>query len=284
MTKLGFFTLVFSLVCLSCFARAEQLVDQRLVYSSDNKHADYLLTLSALKNVNAQIVADTELRLRGRVQRQTWEFNSGTSIADARAMLDAHLNLSGSERKLFACRGLACGSSNAWANQRFNIKQLYGLDASQRYQVWQLEQASEVLVLYFVQRGNRRIYAQLDRISLSAEQQLTPTAEAVSAELQSRGYLVFKQDQQGSAFEDELLARVVDALRRKPYSRFYVVGHSYDQRSDTLNRQRALEQAERIKQLLVGAGLDAGRFSVDSVGALVPRSLPGQNRVELVQK
>lgn len=58
---------------------------------------------------------------------------------------------------LYQCAGRDCGRSNEWANAIFSQSILYGPDADQRYFAAQF--GDELVAVYLVRRGNRRLYA-----------------------------------------------------------------------------------------------------------------------------
>ena len=149
--RLSFFVFCF----LPQFLMASELDAQRKVFQSSEAGSEYRLTLSALKTVNASIVSEREIVVRGDIDRTTYEFLPSLKRREAWALLSRTL-IGQQYRELYSCDGLSCGSSNAWANNRFRIKQLYGLDQTQKYRVYAVD-GFNYLVLYFVERGNRRV-------------------------------------------------------------------------------------------------------------------------------
>ncbi|WP_370978890.1 DUF4892 domain-containing protein [Agaribacterium sp. ZY112] len=283
---------------------AELLAGQREISSKQDETIEYRLTLSSLKNVNAQIVAEQERWIKGDLNSQTWEFDSALSKDEAWSLLERLVTSVGAS-ELYACDGLACGASNAWANERFNNKVLYGMDASQRYRVFSLNQGQEIWVLYFVQRGNRRIYAHLDQLSLTqAAVAIVPNASALNSRVRRQGYIQLDEDlasifiqnkasadksliktqrlqaKQGQAFE--YFDALVLAFKKQPLQRFYIVAHIYTEADQQANELKGRLLADQLKERLQQAGLDGKRFEVYSVGALAPRQYPPRNRIELV--
>ncbi len=261
---------------------AATLDDQRKVFVSENENVDYVLTLSALKTINAVSTAEREVRLRGDLVRTTYEFNPGLSVNDAWALVEERFNFS-ELHEFFTCAGLDCGSSNAWANYRFGIKQLYGLDQSQRYHVFsKAADSNEFVALYFVQRGNRRIYLQVDKISVDHQIPKIPVSPSVILnKLETRTWFALYVDNSGGFVTDEV-ALLAKALRKKPLLKVYVVGHSYNAGNFEGNASQAEAYAQELKNSLLALGISASRVSVKSAGPLSPREAPGRDRVEIV--
>ena len=262
-------------------AQGQSLVDQRVIFSAANDNTDYLLSLSALKKIDAVTVSDREFRLRGNVLRNTYEFDLGLTQREAWGMVENEFT-SDDYDLLFSCSALSCGRSNYWANDRFGIKQLYGLDQSQRYRVYKYSGASPgYRVVYFVQRGNKKMYAQIDSITVEQLSRITPSYTAIFDTLQQKGFfIVYVEDNDQP--DNELIDAVILMMRKNALQKYYLVGHSYVDRTQEGNAKQGLLVAERIHEILLEKGAPANRLMLESVGALVPRGPLGLNRVELV--
>lgn len=277
----------FKYLILSFFALpalASELSEQRLVFNSENNDTEYRLSLSALKTVNATIVAEREVLLSGRVERRTFEFDGTLQYREAWDLLNDALDLA-DYRELFSCDGLSCGSSNAWANDRFEIKQLYGLDQQQKYRALVKRGAlqSEFMALYFVQRGNKRIYAQVDKIFTTQNtQEITESASTIINLLEKNAFYSVEQNQ-NQEFNAQQIQLLAKALKSNPISRFYLVGHcaSFDSHEKNIECARSL--ADQLQKALIESGIPARRIQLHSVGGLTPRPGATPNRVELVQ-
>src|SRR5690606_30975595 len=86
-----------------------------------------------------------------------------------------------------------CGSSNSWANDQFQIKQLYGLDQDQYYGIFELVDDQDQLnyfALYTVRRGNQRVYAHLELLQTEARSAagVAPNPDAIIEQLREQGY------------------------------------------------------------------------------------------------
>ena len=141
----------------------------RLMFDARQEDGTYQLVTSSIKKVNNQWRAEKQQTLNGTVQRGTYELPSSVTYSHAKRKLLDHFVGRQGYRRVFTCEGLDCGSSSGWANEFLNVKQLFGLDNYQNYSVWEMTgQRKGYVVLYLVQRGNRRIYLQRDVIDLAA--------------------------------------------------------------------------------------------------------------------
>jgi hypothetical protein len=125
---------------------------------------DYLVGLGAYQKIHSRWRLANSDVIRGELTRVTWQVQEGFTAQEGfdwyreRLPEDAEL--------LFECEGRACGSSAQWANRMFEQRILYGHDDRQRLGVWRLEDGGDTwtLVLYAVDRANRRHYVHLDRL------------------------------------------------------------------------------------------------------------------------
>lgn len=284
------FTFLWVLFCTyAAIARGQEFSElfagARVMYETQSKDAHYLLVLSPPKKVNSEWVFERSERIQGNVSERTLELPNNYSFQDVSDRLDRFFK--GEQgRLLFACSGLDCGSSNAWANEVFGIKQLYGLDPMQEYQVWELSQndSYRYVISYLVQRGNRRTYLQLDMlIPISKAQSLALTADPKSVLnlLLSDGYYVVPGDVQN--LQANAHVRVLAAaLKMRPMQKFAIVGHSYAARKPEQRREQSLALAKQLLDQLKALGVREGQLITEGVGALAPQRKSGQQRLELV--
>ncbi len=136
--------------------------DAKILSQSDSESSYYRLALGPQKKISNVWRAETLQSHLGQLQRLTLEMPAGFSLEDGVSYYQQALELSSLEL-LYTCSGRGCGSSNSWANNHFLVKQLYGLDQTQQYRAYK-SLAGEYLVLYAVQRGNKRNYIQLERL------------------------------------------------------------------------------------------------------------------------
>lgn len=282
------FFLVFLFSVAAFFAAntyaSDRLLDQKVVHEKLEKNLEYPLALSSLKNINAQMVAEKEILLRGDVHKQTFEIDSTKSDDLAWALIQGHVEQY-TTQLLFSCLGLECGSSNAWANQRFNVRQLYGLDQSQRYEAYQIENTSnEFLAVYFVRQGNRRIYAQVDHIvSEGRDFEYVVSAKAIQSALDENGYYIVGESirKKTPQYTEATVQAVYALIRQKPHLKFLLVGHFFGASNDE-NLQYGLQAAEKLLAGLEQKGANTQQVKAVSVGSYAPRAAYSKNRVELV--
>jgi outer membrane protein OmpA-like peptidoglycan-associated protein len=227
-------------------------------------------------------------RLRGALTRITYQAPDGDSAEAMFAQFAAQLQQQ-SHRVLFECHGRECGSSNAWANQIFDIPKLYGPERYQHYLAAQVDapQGPLFVALYSIKRGNKRVYTQLDLLQPSdAFRELDANPDMLLAQLKQQGFfelsrLSFDEQDQLTVRGAGLLDSMIVALQKNARLRLYVVGHMYA--SQTLERlqRRALIRAQAVVDALVEGGIDVERLSAQGVGPLSPDG--GKNdRVVLV--
>lgn len=267
--------------------------EHRTIFESKPHTSEYLLSLGALKKVNGNWISANEIKLEGELSRATFEMNRSVSVDDAWSALllatQAHKS-----KTLFACEGLDCGSSNAWANNRFEIKQLYGLDQSQRYRVFQdsVAGAARYTVLYMVQRGNRRVYAQVDRILDFTQDHRVLSVEDIIKNVYSHGYFIVPGDAKRDAlsisdliFSEATLHLLVKALEELSNENIALVVHGTSQKTGSKAAVHEASQkfAHSIVDLLNKAGLPhSQKLTVFGAGPYLPREGSPTNRVELV--
>lgn len=238
---------------------------------------DYLLTLGALKKINGQWRSERDQRLTGDLERVTLELSGGHSVKEVFEYYRQQL-LQMSARELFLCGGRRCGSSNSWANNRFHIKQLYGLDQHQYYSALALEldEGKQAYVaLYGVLRGNQRSYIQIDVVTSIEQLNLYSSSEVIRERLgQGQSFLIPHLVEQ--QVPPEQLKAIVEALTRQPSWSVAVVGADTKPGKLEVQRARSLESAEAVRQQLIDAGLSAQRFKVFGLGGILPELTPSQ--------
>jgi len=132
------------------------------LFSEEKKQTqNYILALGPYEKISNRWEPEKKRRLAGLVLRQTYEISRDYSQQDVYDFYVAQL--ADDSELLYRCESFNCGASNNWANAHFGIKQLYGLDRDQFYQVSQLS-SGEYITIYVVRRGNRRIFAQIEII------------------------------------------------------------------------------------------------------------------------
>ena len=272
----------FAAAVISSPVQALALVDYPhavTVFDVETQVDDYRLTLGNLKKINSRWRADREQRLGGFLTRKTFELQEDDLVADVFGYYRRQLLQLGG-RELFYCRSRDCGSSNAWANTRFHIKQLYGLDSDQYYSAFEVIDSDDLrsyVALYAVRRGNNRSYLQLDVLKTRETPAISSSADSIVERLaagQSFSFVDLLPNNEG--LEATHLSSLVDVMKRKRSWSIAVVGHDFS--TQTLQKQRAnsLLLASRVKQQLEAGGIDPNRIEVFGLGGLVPGVRLGQ--------
>ncbi|SMF64376.1 Outer membrane protein OmpA [Alteromonadaceae bacterium Bs31] len=285
MKKIVFISLA---ILYSLGLQAENLDDifsgGRALYQQKLELSDYRLVLSVPKKVNSQWSFDRSESLQGSLEKRTIELSQDESFSEAKQGLENYL-YSMEAQAIFMCSSLDCGSSNVWANEIFGVKQLYGLDASQSYQIWQLNQEgkTQYLIWYLSQRGNRRIYLQLELVTPLAESviAIAPDPETLLKTIVDAGFYVVP-DALLSQQDDAFFEALVQAIQRKPRQIFAIVGHTYTERRWEANQKKSEAIAQQFADLLIEKGIKAAQLKVIGMGSFAPQGKKGLARVEIV--
>lgn len=258
------------------------------MYDAETQTDDYLLTLGALKKINNIWRAENERRLPGLLRQTTWELPSGHQPEEGYEHYYQQLQAFGSSQggqleQLFVCRARSCGSSNSWANNRFKVKQLYGLDRFQRYGAYRLvyQEVVYYVALYSVRRGNKRTYTHLEVLrsnesaaalagSADVDEGRGLSAVAIVSSLQAQGYVSLPLSSEGKLLTP--VAQLAAALAGVQWGvqSLAVVGHDYGTGTEKERQGRSLSLAQGVAKQLTDAGLEAQRLQVHAVGGLAP--------------
>lgn len=154
----------------------EHYAKSSLIEQQERHDVLYLLPVSKPQKVNGRWRHEKQKELQVTILQQTFELDPNVGLGALRRYYQNAFK-SIQEALLFSCTGLACGSSNQWANGVFAKKVLYGPDRQQFYQVGSLghfnltaasatshaknQNLNVYLQAYLVQRGNRRVYLHL---------------------------------------------------------------------------------------------------------------------------
>ncbi|MGA0839712.1 MAG: DUF4892 domain-containing protein [Pseudomonadales bacterium] len=216
------------------------------------------------------------LRAEGTVEAATYRYPAGT---DPMALVDHYARLL-EGALVYRCAGRDCGRSSEWANALFGNSLLYGPDARQAYAAWVRD--GQLIAVYAVERGNRRVYSHVRVITPSDSDGLNPAA-VVARQLSAQHWAVIPDLVPGS--DGELAASALAAatalsgeLGPEP---LWVVCHVGGGDSPELLVAASDRCAATVARALGDArpGLQVKAFGV---GPLVPRPLAGSSRVELV--
>lgn len=267
----------------------------RIMFQSLGEDDDYVLALSSYKKIAGSWRVDRQQRLAGTLARYTLELPEGHSASKG---FDFYLDQlqAFNTRELFHCKGRDCGTSNSWANNHFKIQQLYGLDQYQQYGVYEVINADAkpfYVSLYAVQRGNKRVYLQLDILHTSKviELGIASSPESIIKSLLASGYYVFPDLIVGNIKSDKPvqikpahIQALVDVLVLEPDWQLAFVGHDYAPVSLAQQQQYSLVYAEQLKAELIGKGIAEKRLRSYGVGSLAPAGRGDRSaRVEIVK-
>lgn len=258
---------------------AALLDGSRINMSSEQTGVDYHLVTGDIKKINNRWRMEDQLVLTGQVQRTTYEVAEDVSFRTAQAQLLRSLAPLPTGSVLYRCEGLDCGSSNGWAIQVFQRKQLYGLDSDQFYAALQLPAAAgerAYAAVYLVQRGNRRIYLQIDTVRIPADD---PMAAAAAA-LADAGFWILPSNDLSQLSESEL-APLVQLLKDSADLELRLVAHDSGPGDAAARLQRAAAAATAAASRLQTAG--APQLTAYGIGDLAPRPGAPAQRLELVR-
>lgn len=287
------------LLCNSSFLFAEQLQLQpyhnaHTMFETHGQVDEYILALGSHKKVSGSWRLDRQQRLSGALDRYTLELPEGHSAENGFDFyLDQLQNFN--FRELFHCKSRDCGTSNSWANNHFKILQLYGLDQFQFYGAYEITTADSkpyYVSLYAVQRGNKRVYLQVDVLHIDKiiELGIASSPESIIKTIVTSGYYVFPdlvvQDTQGNTriqIRAAHLQTLIDVLAQKANWNIALVGHDYSAVATPQQQKESLTYAEQLKAALVENGVAAKRVSTYGIGGLAPAGRGDREaRVEVV--
>lgn len=266
------------------------------VISQSNAETDeYVLALGSYKKIAGSWRVDRQQRLSGRLARYTLELPEGHSANNGFDFyLDQLQNFN--FRELFHCKSRDCGTSNSWANNHFKIQQLYGLDQFQQYGAYEVTTADDkpfYVALYAVQRGNKRVYVQLDVLHVDKiiELGIASSPESIIKSLDANGYYVFPdlvaEDAKGNTniqIKQAHLQALVDVLTQKSSWKIALVGHDYAPVALAQQQKDSRLYADQLKAALQEKGIVAARMDTYGIGSLAPAGRGDRNaRVEVVK-
>ena len=266
----------------------------RAMFRSQEREDDYSLALGSYRKIDGIWQAEREQRLSGMLSRVTYELPELHTAETGFDFFIAQLQTM-DKRELFSCRARSCGSSNAWANNHFKILQLYGQDQNQFYATYEVNRAAAApayVSIYAVQRGNKRVYVQVDILNSDPAQQdaVAANPQTLIQLLHNRGYYVFPEavidgaDGKPSLQSgDQNIKSLVQVLQQQSNWRAALVGHDYHGSNLGDQQKQSLLYAGQLKAAVVSRGIDAARLETHGLGSLAPAGRTGMGgRVEVV--
>lgn len=202
-----------------------------VAYERGEETTSYEWILGPVTKSGAFVRPKDSLRLRGRVTKVTYRIPSGVTSTEAFAHFRSAIVMEPGSRA-FVCQGRDCGRSQHWASGIFKQPTLYGPDQNQFYLAAPFSHRGEarLLSIYVIQRGNRRVYAHLELLSVDEVPALT-AAVGLAAELNRNGYAIIQGALIGPGGAVDLEPALRDVLRGELAGlvnrRVYVVCHLY---------------------------------------------------------
>lgn len=267
-----------ALLLVSALATALPLVDYphaRVMFSSESSPDDYRLALGSMEKINNRWLAEREERLSGQLQSQTLAIDSGHSANEVYNYYVQQLKQLRA-RELFRCSGRACGSSNSWANNHFNVKNLYGLDDHQRYSAYEVmaENGTRVYVsLYAVKRGNKRELLQFERLTTDDQLSVHSTPEVIVAALrEGESFVLPDLDWQNDRPDvaDTHLKSLTRALQLQRGWQVAIVGHDFRSAPEANLQTQSQHYATFVRDRLIAMGIGKERLQAYGIGSLAP--------------
>lgn len=263
-----------------------------IVEFSAEQAVEYMLVLGRIKKTNHVVAPEKSHRVIGDVSRTTYRIPDGHSPEQVFAWIEEQV--AGQTRELlFQCHGRACGSSNEWANRIFEIAKLYGPDREQSYLLARARNGDtqKFLVVYVIQRGNRRVYAHIDEISVDAKaaRVVHPNPSTLMSVLRAHRRVTlpelhFGEQQQLVKPQGPEIELLVQALKLDLIPEVAVVAHSNSGQGVDADLKISASRARNLVDILVNRGVDRKRLIPFGNGSLSPPYDPDlpANRVELV--
>lgn len=256
---------------------------------------EYVFALGSYKKVAGAWRLDRQQRLSGNLERYTLELPEGHSAKNGFDFyLDQLQNFN--FRELYHCQSRDCGTSNSWANNHFKILQLYGLDQFQYYGAYEVTTADDkpfYVALYAVQRGNKRVYMQVDVLHIDKliELGVASSPESIIRSFDTSGYYVFPdlvgEDVKGNTriqIKPAHLQALIDVLTQKSDWKIAIVGHDYTPVALAQQQKESQAYADQLKAALQEKGVAAARMATYGLGSLAPAGRGDRSaRVEVVR-
>lgn len=230
-----------------------------IVSFDEQQIPEYELATGPMRKLEGVIAPEQSQVIKGDLTRITYRV-SGIHTPEQVFRYYLELLESLQANILYQCSSRQCGSSNQWANNYFEVAELYGIDRTQFFVSASLGNLQ--LALYTVQRGNRRSYVQLDLI-----QPLQQSADTLATDIKQRGFSWLN--------EPDSAEPLLDYMMQNP-TRQVLIG-SYN-KTTGVSLEEQLQQSTRAAQafiaMLTGAGIDPTRIATVPVGPALPVDAP----------
>lgn len=258
-----------------------------VINSDTDQPDDYLLALGKVEKNRLTWVPEKQRRLAGELKTTTLAVDDGHLPQEVFDWYKQRIDALGAQ-VLFACQSRECGRSNAWANEIFHVKQLYGLDGEQQFSVFEIEDQKQHLhyvSLYTVARGNKRVYAHYEwlQTALTHTDRLAPDANVIIDQLKEKGVYVVT----GLSLVDgkiviapEHLESLAKALTIGRFKLVRLVGHDYSGENLAAQMHVSLSYATELAAQLKGQGVNEKKLEPHGVGSLAPQRVQRSETAE----
>jgi len=258
---------------LSFYGYSTPLFPSAVVFENSRiAEARFNLAIGGMEKQNGVWQPEKTLKVAIEGERQTHEIGYSASVHEAFEFYSNEYK-SFVVQQLFSCEGLDCGSSAQWANGYFGVRELYGPDKEQRLAVWLLDTKGqqEIVTLYVIQRGNKKVYAHIDAFSLTQ-----PLAvDMPRSQLIDTVYNIDKM--RTDALRD--LAKTIRAIQSEDKN-VWLVGHAYGSTEQSENMIASKELAQALAEKLSMLGVVD--LNIDAVGMLSPLGGTSADRVAVL--
>ena len=235
--------------------------------------------------IRRDVRIEKSVRVAGDLERRTYRIPSHERPDEIFEYYQSEIAARGGTI-VFDCRGADCGRSTVWANDVLGIPVLAAPINSQFYLAARVPgDATRLLAVYVVQRGNRRIYAHVEWLATDADITFDANRD-LSDELARRGWTIVEgvnPDRRSGTLDSDALAeldRVAATLRSFAREDLVVVCHLGGSPDVAGLIERSTRCATSAAERLTEAGLKATPFGA---GPLMPRPDRANERVEIVR-
>ena len=251
--------------------------------SEDDEPINFIL--SSVQRIRNEVTFERAIKVFGSVSSNTYRMPSDLKRLDTSDWFKQQITSLGGEIE-FECEQRDCGRATIWASDIFGERVLSASDVNQNYLAVALEKddVQHLLMIYVVERSNRRVYAHVVEI-LPSERVAFDAPVDVSSELLRRGTVTLPDvvpDSQGTISTEDLesLKTLAETeLQEFADEEIYVVCHVNGPYATEELLEYSRGCAEQIQEVFEDQGLNVVPFGT---GPLSPIEQTPVSRVELV--